>query len=132
MATSAVSSTVPAVESGRNRPLGGFSAIAQEARAIVAEPAALIRGVGRQRVDQAPEARAVIHLGEVGDLMRDDIVQYRLGGENEPPGKGERAACRAAPPTALRVAYGDPRHAPVDARGKRPGAPAELLARQRD
>src|SRR3954468_10313752 len=102
MATSAVSSTVPAVESGRNRPPDSLSAIAQEACAIVAEPAALARRIGCQLVDEAPEARAVIHLDEMGDLMRDDIVQYWLGGEDEPPGEGERPAGRATPPAALR------------------------------
>src|SRR5216684_6022454 len=129
MAASAVSSTVPASESGRSRPPCGGSAIAQEARTIAAEPGALPGGGGRQRLDQPPEAWSMIHLGEMGDLVGDDIVEHCLGGEDETPGKRERPVGRAASPAAPRVAHADPRHAPVDARGERAGPPTQLLAR---
>src|SRR5215813_4408220 len=110
MATSAVSSAVADGESARKRFVaaalrpGAGSAIAQKARAVPLQPLTLLRCAGGQLLDEAPEADAVIHLGEMRHLMCDDIVEHRLGREDEAPREGEIAGRRAAAPAAPGVA----------------------------
>ncbi len=46
----------------------------------------------------APEARGVVHHLEVADLVLDDVVEHRLGREQQPPVERHRAARRARRP----------------------------------
>ena len=64
----------------------------------------------------------MVHLHEMCDLMRDDVVQDPFRGENQAPGEGQSASVRAAPPTPLRVAHGDPRYALTDSTSEQIGA----------
>ena len=47
-----------------------------------------------------------MHLLQMRDLVRGEVVQYLRRRENQPPGKGQDAIGRAGAPAALRV--GDP------------------------
>src|SRR5258708_29903801 len=133
MATSGVSSTVPAREAGfMLPPYGGASAIAEETRAVAAEPETLACGTRSQRLDEPPEARPVVHFGEMSDLVGDDVIEHRLRRENEAPGEGERPGRRTTAPAAPGVSHADPRDAPVDPGGERARSSPEFLARQRD
>src|SRR5258707_12941102 len=59
-------------------------------------------------------------------LVGDDIVEHRLGREDQPPAEGEVAASRTASPAALRIAYSDSRHVVPDPR-REPTRPASEL-----
>src|SRR5690348_16388670 len=76
-----------------------------------------------------PEARAMVHLGEMGHLMRHHLIDDGLGREDQPPAEREVSASRAASPTASCIADGDARHIAPDSR-RDPTCPAgELAAR---
>src|SRR6476646_2134742 len=96
------------------------------------EPCPRRRAVGRQAVHQAPKTRPVVHLGEMGHLVRDDVVYDRLGREDEPPAEREVTPAGAAPPSALRIAYADPRRLAFDPRRERARPGSELDARHSD
>ncbi len=55
----------------------------------------------------SPEALAVVHFAQMGDLMCRHIVQYKSRRENQPPGKAQGAARRAGAPAGGLVAYAD-------------------------
>ena len=56
-----------------------------------------------QAIHQKPESRSVIVMREMGDFMRDDIVDDGGGRENETPGEAELAAARAGSPARARI-----------------------------
>ena len=60
-------------------------------RPLHIEPRLRARHVGAQPVHQPPEARPVIHLDQMRDLMRDHVVEDPFRGEDQPPGEGKRA-----------------------------------------
>ena len=46
-------------------------------------PAAVVGEVG----NQAPKAGAVVHLGQMGDFVRDNIIQNKQRGQAQSPAK---------------------------------------------
>src|SRR5262249_39596413 len=82
-------------------------AIAMQIGAVGVEPCFGEFDVGVDRPHQAPEARRVIELEQVRDLMRGEIVEHEGRRQNEPPGKRERAAVGARAPAARLVAHAD-------------------------
>src|ERR1700686_2613687 len=64
-------------------------------------------------------------------LVGDDIVEHRLGREDQPPAEREIAACRAASPAALRIAHSDSRHVVPDPCGEPTRPASELTLRLR-
>jgi hypothetical protein len=88
----------------------------------------------RCRVRGSPpgaKARPVVHLGEMGHLVRDDIVEDRFRRKDEPPTERKVPPAGAAPPSALRIAYNDPRQPASDPRCEGPRPLSELGARHR-
>ena len=63
-----------------------------------AASAACSRQSGHARLQQRPEARRVVHHLEVADLVLDDVVEHRLGREQQPPVERHRAGRRARRP----------------------------------
>ena len=76
--------------------------------AIRVEPALGTLPVRADARDDAPEARRVVHLDEMRDLVRRQIVEHERRGENEPPRIRQHAAGRARAPAAGLIPY---RHA---------------------
>ena len=76
-----------------------------QARAVFPEPGAGFLVARHGALDQSPEARAVIHVAEMGDLMRGEIVEHERRREHEPPREGQRAPGRARPPARGLVAH---------------------------
>ena len=65
-------------------------------------------------------------------LVRDDVVDDRFGRKNEPPAEREITPAGAAPPSALRIAYADPRQLASDPRREGPRPVGEFGARHSD
>src|SRR5438105_7074556 len=65
---------------------------------MTAQPPRLLAVVRAVAAQQRPEARAVVHHLEVADLVPDDVVEDRLGREQQAPVEAHRAAARAARP----------------------------------
>jgi len=63
----------------------GGSTVGQQLAAVAFEPGAWRRRVRRQTAHQLPEARPVVHLGEMRHLVRHDVVDHRFGRKNETP-----------------------------------------------
>src|SRR6516165_1121149 len=95
------------------------------------EPCPRYCAVGREALHQPPKARPVVHLGEMRHLMRDDVVEHRLGSKNQPPAEREVSPSRAAPPSTLCIAYIDPRHAAPDPCGELARPPGEFVPSHR-
>src|SRR5271168_3180662 len=95
------------------------------------EPCPRCRAVGRQALHQAPKSQPVVHLGEMRHLVRDDIVDDRLGRKDEPPAEREVPPAGAASPSALRITYGDPRQLASDSRREGTRPVGELDTRHR-
>src|SRR5258705_5242922 len=101
-----------------------LQAIAMQVRAVGVEPGLGALGVGADPEDRAPEARRMIHLDEMRDLVRRQTVEHEGRRQDESPGVGQHAGRRARAPAARLVAD---RHA-LD-RDPEPGgvAPARRL-----
>ena len=67
---------------------------------------------GHQRLDDRPEARRVIELDQVRDLVRDDVFGERRRQLHEPPVEADLAARVAASPFAARVGQAQRRAPP--------------------
>src|SRR5690606_25471166 len=65
----------------------------------------------------------------MGDLVRDHVIHHVARREDQAPGEGEHAVCRAAAPAALGVAQDDALDALADLLGLGPGARLDLAAR---
>ena len=105
----------------------GRSAIGEQLGAVAVEPGARRGVAGREALDQPPEAGAVVHLGQMRDLVGDDIGDDRLRGEDQPPAERQISARRAAAPAAPGVAHADPRDLAPDMGGERAGAARQLV-----
>ena len=68
------------------------------------EPGLGARDMRADALDDPPEARRMIHLDQMGDLMRREIVEHEGWREDQPPRIGQDAGRRAGAPTARRVA----------------------------
>ena len=78
---------------------------------MLGEPAALL-GVARSRVgDEPPEARRVIRLPQMAELVHNDVSRHFGRCEDEPPVERERAARGARSPASPLVADRDSSHA---------------------
>ena len=62
--------------------------VSMQARPMPAQPVARAHAVGIEAVHQAPEARPVIHLDQMGDLMGDHVIEHPFRGQDEAPGEG--------------------------------------------
>jgi hypothetical protein len=80
-------------------------------------------------LDQSPESRSVIHVTEMRDLMRSEIVEYKRGREHEAPGEGERTARRARSPARGLVAHEDPLRREIEAFSVHPHTGLEIEMR---
>src|SRR5262245_43971636 len=85
-------------------PLGTVSV---QAGTMLAEPSPCLLVTRNRSLDEFPEAGPVIHLGEMGNLVRREIVQHKGRRENEPPGERQGAAGRAGAPARALVAHDD-------------------------
>lgn len=72
--------------------------------------------VAEELVDASPEAGAVVHLVEVGELVANDVVRQRLGREHQPEGEIEVAETRATAPARTDVLDSDAVEANVEVR----------------
>src|SRR5262249_25846112 len=66
-------------------------------------------------LDECPKSRPMIHVTEMRDLMRSEIVEHKRGREHEAPREGERAARRARSPARGLVAHEDPLRRAIEA-----------------
>ncbi len=82
-------------EEPREASMDALGAIAMQAGAMLPEPGASLLVARHGALHQGPEARPVIHVAEMGDLVRGEIVEHEGRREHEPPGEGQRAAGRA-------------------------------------
>ena len=73
----------------------------------------------------------MVHLGEVRDLVGDDIVDHRFRREHQPPAERQVPRRRAASPAAFGVAHADPRDAPADAARRSRGRGADSSRRRK-
>lgn len=64
-------------------------------------------GVRQYALEQPPEARPVIELAEMTELVHDDIVRETLGQEDDSVIERQGSARRAAPPSCPLIAYRD-------------------------
>src|ERR1700682_738805 len=68
------------------------------------EPHLGAAGVGAHAEHGAPEARRMVHLDEMRDLVRGGVIEHEIGRENEPPRERQYAGGRARSPAARLVA----------------------------
>src|SRR5439155_8598977 len=108
------------------------SAVSQQLVAVPVEPGARRGAIRSQALHQPPEARPVVHLGEMRHLMRHDIVDDVFRRQHQAPAEGETTPGRAAAPAALRVADGDAGNRLVDLRREQTSPSGQLLTRQAD
>ena len=66
-----------------------------EFHALRAQPELSFLEARHGGLDQPPEARTVVHLGEVGDLVRCHIVEDQRRRQHQTPGKRKLAITRA-------------------------------------
>ena len=81
---------------------------AVQLRAVLTQPRPMRLIVGAQLGDDRPKVRRMVHLDQMGHLMRRDIAQDRRRGHNQTPRKHQVAPMRARPPTRPRIAQRDP------------------------
>src|ERR1043166_2512374 len=80
---------------------------AMQAGAVHVEPGFGAGQVRGDALDQPPEPARVIHLEEVSDLVRGEILQHERRRQDEPPGIGQQAGRRTGAPAARLVADRD-------------------------
>src|SRR5882757_3923168 len=88
---------------GRN----SLSSVAVELGAVGFQPFARAVDRAREFLADLPEARPVIHLFQMRDLVRHHVIEHVLGREDQAPGEGELALIGARTPAALGVADRD-------------------------
>src|SRR5713226_10609271 len=84
-----------------------LQSIAVQLGAVGVEPHLGAVGRRTEREQHAPEARRVIHLEELRDLVRGEIVEHVRRREDEAPGEGQHAGRRARAPAARLIADRD-------------------------
>ena len=104
------------------------SAVGKQPAAVALQPGARLGVVRVEALDDAPEARPVVHLGEVRHLVRDDVVDHRFRREDQPPAERQIALARTAAPAALGIAHRDPVHRLADPGGMVAGAVRQFAA----
>src|SRR5579872_3940555 len=75
-------------------------AVAMQVRAMRIEPCFGARDVRTNTIDQPPETPRMIHLDQMRDFMRCEIVEHERWRENKPPRIGQDAGGRARAPAA--------------------------------
>ena len=55
--------------------------------AMAFQPGLGVGAAGAQRVGEAPKARRVVVLDQMGDLVCGDIIEHRRRRQDQPPGK---------------------------------------------
>ena len=65
-----------------------------QAAAVRAEPCLGLFFMGRQRVDQTVEIRAVVSLNHMRDFVGGDEIEYEIGRHHQTPGIIQRAVVR--------------------------------------
>ena len=96
-----------ALRRGARGRLHTLAAIAMQARAMFPQPRPRLFMAWHGALDESPEAGPVIHVGEMRDLVRGEIVEHERWREHEPPGEGQRARRRARSPARGLVAHED-------------------------
>src|SRR5437764_4213155 len=95
----------------RGRALAGAGprgeAVAVQVSAMGIEPDLGAREVGIEPSDQSPEARRMIELPQMRDLVRRQIIEHVRGRQDEPPGERQDAGVRARAPAAGLIPDGD-------------------------
>lgn len=81
---------------------------AVQLRAVLTQPRTVRLIVGAQLGHDRPKVGRMVHLYQMGHLMRRDIAQDRRRGHNQPPRKHQVAPVRARPPARTRIAQRDP------------------------
>ena len=71
-----------------------FGAIAMQARAVLPEPGPRLLMARHGALHQGPEAGTVIHVAEMGDLVRGEIVEHERRRQHQPPRERQRARSR--------------------------------------
>src|SRR5215208_3997312 len=84
---------------GRRRPM----LHQQVSMAFVTQLFAVRRVVRHELADDAPEARRVIHLDEMGDFVRDDVIEQARRHLHQPPIEVYAAARMATSPARARA-----------------------------
>src|SRR4029078_6830105 len=79
-----------------------------QARALFPEPAPRFFMARHGALDQRPETRPMIHVAEMRDLMRSEVIEHKRGREHEAPGEGERGAGGARSPSCGLIAHENP------------------------
>src|SRR4051794_33567624 len=97
--------TRPARRDRRRRP--SWERRQDERGAVAPQPAARLAVAGHVALDERPEAPRMVHDDEVAGLVPDDVVEHRLGGEDEAPVEAHGAGRRAAAPPRALVADGE-------------------------
>src|SRR5205085_9553880 len=108
------------------------STVGPEPAAVAVKPGPRPIVIRRQALHQSPEARPVIHLREMRDLVRHNIIEDAFRRQNEPPAKRKTPGRRAAAPAARRVAHGNPGDLPADPLRQQARPARHLLARPTD
>ena len=85
----------------RLRPAGARAGL-ERRRFAAAQPRARRVVVGHHRSHDVPEARAVVHLAQVRELVRDDVVDRRQREVDQAPVQADRAVGVGAAPARLR------------------------------
>jgi hypothetical protein len=73
--------------------------------------------MGRQAIDQPPEGGAMVVMGEMRDLVGDDIVGDIARRHRQAPGETQPTAPRARPPARSGVGHAQRRYAQTEFRG---------------
>src|SRR5476649_2916550 len=87
-----------------------FGLSAQYRHGYVLERAAQLLVIGHHRAHDLPERRAVIHLAQVRELVRDDVVDHLHAEVHETPVQADRTVGRGRTPAGLRRAERQPGH----------------------
>ena len=93
-----------AVDSSPEPPHDAFRAEAVQVGAVDLQPRLGALGLGKQPARQLPEHRRMVHVHDMRDLVRGEIVEHIGRREDQPPGEIETAGRRARAPAARGVA----------------------------
>jgi hypothetical protein len=73
----------------------GRGTVAMQIGPVVAQPALGLFQPRHRAGHELPEAWTVIHLDQMGNLVRGDVVEHMRGRQHQPPRKRQQAAGRA-------------------------------------
>src|SRR6185312_8023758 len=86
-----------------------LSAVAMQVGAVGVEPGLGAADIGINACNDPPESARMIHLDQVGNLVRGEIVEHEGRSHDQPPRERQNAARRARAPPAALIAH---RYAP--------------------